>query len=527
MTTRRVASTCTRTERDGTGYTQGVQSRTAAWVIGGRYRVDGLLGEGGMARVFGAFDDRLGRPVAVKLLRAETEELPGMRQRFQQEARIAARLVHPHIVAVLDYGEDGSSSYLVMERLHGTTLRDEIMRGPLSQRRLMLVASETLSALAAAHRRGVLHRDIKPSNILIHDDGHTKITDFGIAKSFDARGRPDRALDDLTMTGVVLGTPGYLAPERRTGCPATVQSDLYSVGAVMLEAATGCRLSAAVGGPETLVPPFRDIVRRALAADPTDRFASADAMLQALHTKPRQPMTITGPPGARTQPMAPVSPTPSRQSPASTARARTAIAPPRLPPPPEPAPSPRRHRGRRRAALLLVALAVLLVALFLVLAYTTQPAGRAAGSSSHHVARTTARQTTTTQAPQDPERTAINTLATSLANGGLPGDRALASSLAATAAEPAGRDREALAQQTLSLAQVLLDGGGITNEQYQEVVSALAPTGATPPTPITVPAPSQPGGLFGSTGPGLGAGSGTGAGTGHGHGHRHQHGLGG
>src|SRR3984957_7234859 len=145
---RSIASTCPRTERAGTGYTRGVQSRTAAWVIGGRYRIDGLLGEGGMARVFGAFDERLGRPVAVKILRAETEELPGMRQRFQQEARIAARLVHPHIVAILDYGQDESSSYLVMERLRGTTLRDEIVRGPLSQQRLMLVACETLSALA-------------------------------------------------------------------------------------------------------------------------------------------------------------------------------------------------------------------------------------------------------------------------------------------------------------------------------------------------------------------------------------------
>jgi eukaryotic-like serine/threonine-protein kinase len=512
---RRVAWTCTRTERDGTGYTRGVQSRTAAWVIGGRYRVDGLLGEGGMARVFGAFDNRLGRPVAVKILRAETEELPGMRQRFQQEARIAARLVHPHIVAVLDYGEDGSSSYLVMERLCGATLRDEIMRSPLSQRRLMVIASETLSALAAAHRRGVLHRDIKPSNILIHDDGHTKITDFGIAKSFDSRGRPDRVLDDLTMTGVVLGTPGYLAPERGTGRPATVQSDLYSVGAVMLEAATGCRLNVAGVEPELLVPPFCDVVRRALAADPTDRFASADAMLEALHTKPGQPVTVGGPPASRTQPMAPASPTPSRQPPAPTALTRTAIVSPR-PAPPEPAPSPRRHRGWRRAALVLVALAVLLVTLFFVLLKTTQPTGRAGGTPSQHVARTTARQTTTTQAPQDPERTAIDTLATSLANGGLSGDGALASALTATAAEPAGPGREALAQQTLSLAQVLLDGGGITNGQYQEVVSALEPTGATPPTPITVPTPSQPGGLFGGSGPGAG----------HGHGHRHQDGLG-
>ena len=166
-----------------------------------------------------------------------------MRQRFQREARMAARLVHPHIVAVLDYGDDGTSSYLVMERLRGTTLRDEIIRGPLSQRRLMQVVSETLGAMAAAHRRGVIHRDIKPSNILVQEDGHTKITDFGIAKSVDTNGHRDDVPDDMTMTGVVLGTPGYLAPERRSGHPATVQSDVYALGAVMLEAATGRRLT--------------------------------------------------------------------------------------------------------------------------------------------------------------------------------------------------------------------------------------------------------------------------------------------
>ena len=110
-----------------------------------------------------------------------------MRQRFEQEARIAARLIHPYIVAVLDYGEDHDACYLVMERLPGTTLRDEMSRGPIPMRRAVLVMMETLTALEAAHRYGVLHRDIKPSNILHQDDGHTKIADFGIAKSFDLR----------------------------------------------------------------------------------------------------------------------------------------------------------------------------------------------------------------------------------------------------------------------------------------------------------------------------------------------------
>ena len=218
-----------------------METSAAHGVIGGRYRLHGLLGEGGMARVFDAFDERLERPVAVKILRPQTLAVPGMRTRFQREARIAARLTHPNIVAILDYGEDHSASYLVMERLPGTTLRDEIVRGPLTSQRVILVVSETLDALAAAHRFGVVHRDIKPSNILLQEDGHTKITDFGIAKTFDLGADADQWADDITLTGVVLGTPGYLAPERRSGWPATAQSDLYSVGAVMVEALTGRR----------------------------------------------------------------------------------------------------------------------------------------------------------------------------------------------------------------------------------------------------------------------------------------------
>src|SRR5215469_7332184 len=194
-----------------------------------------------MARVFDSVDERLERPVAVKILRPETEVLPGMRKRFQQEARISARLVHPNIVSVLDYGEVGGASYLVMERLPGRTLRDEMARGPMPPQRLVALMADTLGALAAAHRFGVLHRDIKPSNILLDEDGHARITDFGIAKSFDPLDAAD-ATSDMTMTGMVLGTPGYLAPERRAGHAATVQSDIYSVGAVMVEALSGRRL---------------------------------------------------------------------------------------------------------------------------------------------------------------------------------------------------------------------------------------------------------------------------------------------
>jgi eukaryotic-like serine/threonine-protein kinase len=463
-----------------------VETRTAP-LIGGRYRIDGLLGEGGMARVFDAFDERLERQAAVKILRAETRALPGMRQRFQQEALIAARLLHPHIVAVLDFGEDHASSYLVMERLPGTTLRDEIVaRGPLPPQRVLLVMAETLDALAAAHARGVLHRDIKPSNILLQQDGHTKITDFGIAKSFDIRTDPAPPADDMTMTGVVLGTPGYLSPERRSGSPATVQSDLYAVGAVMVEALTGQRLGPGPAPVERLPPTLRDVASRSMAPDPRDRFASANDMWQSLRTAAGG----SGPApqlGRARHPVATTVATPGR--PASRVPGTAILTAPR----PE-RPRERRSRVRRRrvmvAAVLVTALAVALGA---VLWSGTQPTGPAAHAAKHHV-RTQA-LTRPDPPPTDTERSAITALATSLADGGQPGDGALAGALQQTAAQAPGPARQASAQQALSLAGVLLDGGGITSGQYQEVVNVLQPTGATTTTTTTtttVTAPSPP-----------------------------------
>ena len=470
------------------GYTTRVESRTLARIIGGRYRIDGLLGEGGMARVFDAFDERLERRVAIKILRPETEALPGMRQRFQQEARIAARLVHPDIVAVLDYGEDHSCSYLVMERLSGTTLRDEIANGPLALPRLLFVVTETLAALGAAHRFGVLHRDVKPSNILLGHDGHIKITDFGIAKSVDTQGCAGLVPDDVTVTGVVLGTPGYLAPERRSGRPATVQSDLYSVGAVIVEGFTGRRLGPGPTFSESLPSSLAAVVVRALAVDPRARFGSATEMLRSLPTPH---------PGAVT-PTQPVLTRPMRMQTAPLLEAR-------------PRRKPHRHRALFAAAAGVVAAVVLVASLFLLLENTSQLTGPAASLSAHYGARTAARTTDT-----DPERTAIRSLAASLAGGGLPGDAALAQALKATAAQPAGAGRTAHATEALSLAQVLLDGGGISSGQYQDVVDILGPTGATPPTtPDTAPIVPTP--LTG--GPATTSGGGLGHVFGHGHGH--------
>lgn len=445
-------------------------------MIGGRYRLHALLGEGGMARVFDAFDERLERPVAVKVLRPETEALPGMRRRFQQEARISARLVHPNIVAVLDYGEDGAASYLVMERLPGHTLRDEITRAPIPPDRLAPLMTDTLAALAAAHRLGVLHRDIKPSNILLDEDGRARITDFGIAKSFDALGASD-ATSDMTMTGVVLGTPGYLAPERRAGDSATVQSDLYAVGAVMAEALSGRRLSSTEDTSLELPPTLRPIVTKALATDPQQRFSSAEEMALALQTRARY-APVLGAPGAVTEPLenhTALLPAPPReQIPGLAAGPDSAAA-----------------RKRRRSVFAAV-LSAIVLALLLLFLLTPGPTAPPHASATSGAAAT--RQLSTT--PRDPQAAAIRRLATSLANGGLPGDAALAASLDNTAAATAGPARETAAQATLALAGVLYDGGGISGTQFQAVASALQPTGATVPTttvPTTQPPPPAPG----------------------------------
>ena len=235
-----------------------METRTAPSLLGGRYRIDGMLGEGGMARVFDAFDERLERRVAVKILRAETLALPGMRRRFQQEALIAGRLIHPHIVAVLDFGEEQASSYLVMERLPGAPCATKSSPGGPSPRGASWASWPRHSVLSPRlTSSGSCTGTSSPATSLLQEDGHTKISDFGIAKSSDLGTDLDVPTDDMTMTGVVLGTPGYLAPERRSGQPATVQSDLYSVGAVMVEALTGQRLAPGAAGDRGVasVPP--------------------------------------------------------------------------------------------------------------------------------------------------------------------------------------------------------------------------------------------------------------------------------
>lgn len=213
-------------------------------LIAGRYQLRGVLGYGGMAEVRDAWDLRLARAVAIKLLSPSVSARPDMMDRFRAEARTAASLNHPNIVAIFDSGDHAGTPYIVMERLPGATLADEIARGPMSSARLRAILDDVLGAMATAHSAGVLHRDIKPGNILLTASGPAvKVADFGISKTIDSA---------YTRTGEILGTMAYLSPERISGAPASATDDLYAVGVVAYEALTG-------------FPPFRSDNLGALA----------------------------------------------------------------------------------------------------------------------------------------------------------------------------------------------------------------------------------------------------------------------
>src|SRR5919106_1205270 len=202
--------------------------------VGDRYRLGERLGYGGMGEVFAAHDLRLDREVALKLLREDLAEHDGMRERVVAEARLAVRLTHPHVVGVLDTGEQDGRPFVVMERLSGRTLRDELAEGRMPAERVRDVGLQVLRALAAAHELGIVHRDVKPGNVLDAGVGTWKVADFGIAKWVHAD-------ETLTGTGELLGSPSYLAPERIEGQEAGPASDLYAVGVLLYEALTGTK----------------------------------------------------------------------------------------------------------------------------------------------------------------------------------------------------------------------------------------------------------------------------------------------
>ncbi|BCI56185.1 protein kinase [Mycolicibacterium litorale] len=320
----------------------------------GRYELREVLGLGGMAEVRDGWDTRLDRAVAIKLLHPTLRAQPDVRSRFEAEARSAAALSHPNIVAVHDYGEDDGRPFIVMERLPGRTLGDVIAQGPMSPAQVRSMLDEVLAALEVAHAAGVLHRDIKPGNILLSADANSlKVADFGIAKTGGAA---------HTMTGQIVGTLAYMSPERVTGAPASVADDLYAVGVMAYEALLARRAfpqdnpaavaRAIMDDPPPPVTAFRadvdpflaGVIDRAMSRDPRRRFASATQMRAAL----------AGDHGALTSGPAPVTP--------PMTRVLDAPLPPTAGVPPRRTRSPR-TRALAGASAVLVAFAVAAVAL--------------------------------------------------------------------------------------------------------------------------------------------------------------------
>jgi serine/threonine-protein kinase len=263
----------------------------AGTVIDGRYRVLLRIGSGGMADVYLAEDQLLGRQVAVKLLHHRFAEDQEFVERFRREASSAAGLSHPNVVQVFDRGEWDGTYYIAMEYLPGRSLKSIVREGPLEPVAAVDVVIQVLRAARFAHRRGIIHRDIKPHNVILDEEGRAKVTDFGIARA---------GVSDMTMTGSIMGTAQYLSPEQAQGHAVSEASDIYAVGIVLYELLTGSipfdgetavsialkQVAAPPPVPSALnpaVPPELDaVVLRALAKDPRERFADADQFIAAL-----------------------------------------------------------------------------------------------------------------------------------------------------------------------------------------------------------------------------------------------------
>ncbi|MBL8929075.1 MAG: PASTA domain-containing protein [Kineosporiaceae bacterium] len=265
-------------------------------LLDGRYQVVSRIARGGMATVYLAVDRRLDREVALKVMHPHLSEEPDFIERFVREARSAARLSHPNVVAVFDQGADrtdhGDLLYLAMELLPGRTLRDVISeRGVLTPREALTVIEPVLDALGAAHRAGIVHRDVKPENVILTDDGRVKVADFGLAKALHG---------GSTQTGALIGTVAYLAPEQVAHGVADARSDVYSAGIMLFEMLTGRQpfvgevpmqvayrhVHEHVPQPSTLVPELPteldDVVAAAVAREPDERPRDAAEWLQGV-----------------------------------------------------------------------------------------------------------------------------------------------------------------------------------------------------------------------------------------------------
>jgi serine/threonine protein kinase len=382
--------------------------------IADRYQLDRRIAVGGMGEVWEAQDTRLGRSVAVKVLRPELTDDPEFLHRFRIEARTVASLDHAGIAGVHDYGEDEGSNgrrtaWLVMELVRGEPLSTLIARGPLTTDETLRIVEEAAWALQAAHERGFVHRDVKPGNILVRTDGMVKLTDFGIAKAADAV--------PVTRSGMVMGTAHYIAPEQASGAEAGPAGDVYSLGIVGYECLAGHRPFRAESAvavammqvrdqppplPATVPTHARELIEAVLVKDPTQRYSTGGEFAAAVAAVRRgerlpAPGSLVGPfTPTRARPIltppptpvvAPPTPTPSPRTPTPTPVRRVATpaspsrrsGPPSSPQRPAPAVAARpvelRAGSGRGRTLLLVLFVLLTVAAVVVGVYVVRNLG--------------------------------------------------------------------------------------------------------------------------------------------------------
>lgn len=262
----------------------------------GRYELLETLGEGGMGVVYKARDTRLGRLVALKVMRADKSGDAGRRRRFLREARAASALNHPGILTIYEIGEENGVDYIAMEYVDGGTLADLLDGGPLPAERALRLAAQVVDALSAAHAARIVHRDLKPSNLMVSADDRVKVVDFGLAKPVEPALSEETTTDALTAAGVAVGTLPYMSPEQAAGRPVDARSDLFSLGAILYEMLAGRRPFSG-GSPAGLLssilceapapipgaaPEVARLLERCLQKDAGRRFQSAGELKAAL-----------------------------------------------------------------------------------------------------------------------------------------------------------------------------------------------------------------------------------------------------